>query len=61
MSTVIGAITISKMDIVAQFFACFAKKISTGQEKLAPAGWHVFATLIPPNTIGQIALQNCNV
>ena len=41
MSTVKGASTISKMDIVAHFFACFAKKISTYWEKLAPAGWHV--------------------
>ena len=27
------------------FFCVLCPKISTGREKLAPAGWHVFATL----------------
>ena len=48
MSTVIGSGTLGKMDIVAQYTACFAQKTSTDWERIAPTGWygwHVFATL----------------
>ena len=40
--------TESRMDLVAQYFAFFAKNISTGWKKIASAAWHgwyVFPTL----------------